>query len=114
MSKCPKCRHENAEGTPLCRECGADIPLSAAQEPAEEPTSGAKTVDDEVLELMRNRRKIEAIKVYRERCGVGLKEAKEAVETLAAEQGVSQSAGCAGVVLFGLAVLAGGALRLLA
>ena len=36
----------------------------------------------EVVELMRRGRKIEAIKVYREETGVGLKEAKEFVESL--------------------------------
>ncbi|MDO0913329.1 ribosomal protein L7/L12 [Streptomyces sp. DT2A-34] len=38
---------------------------------------------DEVLVLLRNGKKIEAIKVYREITGEGLKEAKEAVERLA-------------------------------
>ena len=37
-----------------------------------------------LLELMRDGKKIEAIKLYRERHGVGLKEAKDAVEALAA------------------------------
>ncbi|MGN9755770.1 ribosomal protein L7/L12 [Streptomyces sp. SD31] len=38
---------------------------------------------DEVLALLRNGKKIEAIKVYREITGEGLKEAKDAVERLA-------------------------------
>jgi ribosomal protein L7/L12 len=38
---------------------------------------------DEVLVLLRNGKKIEAIKVYREITGEGLKEAKDAVERLA-------------------------------
>lgn len=40
-----------------------------------------------VLGLMQNGRKIEAIKLYREEHGVGLREAKEAVEALAAGRG---------------------------
>lgn len=36
----------------------------------------------EVQDLVRQGRKIEAIKVYRERMGVGLREAKDAVERL--------------------------------
>ncbi|MGI5456386.1 ribosomal protein L7/L12 [Streptomyces sp. CA-249302] len=36
----------------------------------------------EVAELVRDGKKIEAIKVYREATGVGLKEAKDAVEKL--------------------------------
>ena len=37
---------------------------------------------DEVLVLLRNGKKIQAIKVYREITGAGLKEAKDAVERL--------------------------------
>jgi ribosomal protein L7/L12 len=36
----------------------------------------------EVVELVRQNRKIEAIKLYREMTGVGLKEAKEVVDRL--------------------------------
>lgn len=116
MPKCPECREENAEGTPICRECGATLPASAAQEASVEPTSDASAADDDILELMRSRKKIDAIKVYRQRYGVGLKEAKDAVETLAAEHGLaaSQTIGCAGVVLVGLAILVGTAACLLA
>lgn len=38
----------------------------------------------EIDELLRQGKKIEAIKVYRQRTGVGLKEAKEAVERMPA------------------------------
>jgi hypothetical protein len=39
---------------------------------------------DEVQALLKQGRKIEAIKLYRERTGAGLKEAKEAVESIGA------------------------------
>lgn len=39
----------------------------------------------EITDLLMKRRKIEAIKIYREQAGVGLKEAKEAVETFQEE-----------------------------
>ncbi len=43
---------------------------------------------------------IAAIKLYRDKTGVGLAEAKAAVETVAAEQGIPiKGSGCAGVVL---------------
>ncbi len=79
MPQCPKCRQENEEGTPLCRECGATLPTASAQE----PTAGLSSEDAEVLELVRGGKKIQAIKLYRERHGVGLAEAKDAVEALA-------------------------------
>ena len=39
-------------------------------------------VDEQIMELMKSGQKIEAIKLYREQTGVGLKEAKEYVESL--------------------------------
>jgi ribosomal protein L7/L12 len=42
---------------------------------------------DEVKDLLRQGRKIQAIKVYRQRTGVGLREAKEAVERIEIETG---------------------------
>ena len=57
------------------------------------------------MPILRQGRKIQAIKLYREQTGAGLKEAKDAVEQLAANEGMSsQGAGCAGVVLLVLAV----------
>lgn len=162
MPKCPQCGLENVEGTPLCRECGATLPAVGDAETAAPEAGDARVVelihegkkieaikvyrechgvglaeakaavetlaeggtpaaeaspegDDDVLELMRNQKKIDAIKVYRERYHVGLKEAKDAVEALAAKHGIeSQGSGCAGVVLLGLLGLAAGAWRLLA
>lgn len=49
----------------------------------ESPEAAAPPLDDnEVLKLLKQGKKIAAIKVYRERYGVGLKEAKEAVEKM--------------------------------
>jgi hypothetical protein len=39
-------------------------------------------VDEKIMELMKSGQKIEAIKLYREQSGVGLKEAKDYVEGL--------------------------------
>lgn len=43
-----------------------------------------------ITELMRQGRKIEAIKLYREQTGVGLAQAKEAVEALEARYGAAR------------------------
>lgn len=43
----------------------------------------ATTLDsDEIVNLLRQGRKIEAVKIYRERTNLGLKEAKDAVEEI--------------------------------
>jgi len=48
-----------------------------------EPASVAASEDPRVIELLQSDKKIEAIKLYRELTGVGLAEAKDAVEGLA-------------------------------
>jgi len=45
-------------------------------------TGSSATLEQEVLELLRDGRKIEAIKYYRGKTGVGLKDAKDWVEAL--------------------------------
>ena len=57
-------------------------------------------LESQVLALMQSQKKIEAIKLYRTQSGVGLKEAKDAVEALAVRYGISpKGVGCAGMVL---------------
>lgn len=107
MADCPKCGKFNPTGTPLCGNCGESLPSESAPEetPAvsDQPASGS---DDEVMKLLRSGSKIGAIKAYREQTGVGLKEAKDAVEAMASEHGISPApSGCSGVVL--LAILLG-------
>lgn len=115
MPKCPECQCENPEGTPLCRECGAALPTPLAEEPAAEAVPEPSPEDAELLGLLNAGQKISAIKLYRERHGVGLKEAKDAVEALAAQHGiVPHSSGCAGVVLLAVTGLAAATCCLLA
>ena len=70
--------------------------IERGETPAQYERSKVEDWQQEVLILLRERQKIEAIKLYREQNGVGLKEAKEAVEALAAEHGIStKGSGCA-------------------
>ncbi|NLX96112.1 MAG: hypothetical protein GXY83_08045 [Rhodopirellula sp.] len=64
-------------------------------------------VDREVVSLLEQGKKIQAIKVYRERTGVGLKEAKDAVDAIAAERHIlaPSGSGCLGIVLLFLMVV---------
>ena len=66
-------------------------------------------LEERVRSLMGEGQKIEAIKLYRERTGAGLKESKDAVESLAEQRGIviSQGTGCFGVVLIALLFVAG-------
>jgi peptide-methionine (S)-S-oxide reductase len=66
------------------------------------------SLDEELLGLLREGGKIEAIKRYRAATGAGLKESKDAVEALEARHGLVRStrAGCMGVMLVLAAVAA--------
>ncbi len=114
MPKCRICDHNNPAGIDRCQNCGTWIEQAVpaalagrgqknAQESApasEEPLPDLNSLEGQVLVLMQGQQKIRAIKLYREQTGVGLKQAKDAVEALAAKHGISQPAGCAGMVLF--------------
>ena len=60
----------------------------------------------EILSLLEQGQKLQAIKLYRERTGAGLAEAKETVERVATEHGITRPAGsgCLGAVLMLAAV----------
>jgi ribosomal protein L7/L12 len=58
----------------------------------------------ELEDLLRAGRKIEAIKLYRERTGAGLKEAKDAVEALGILPEAGSRGGCLGVLALLLVV----------
>jgi hypothetical protein len=62
-------------------------------------------MEQELLGLLKQAGKIAAIKRYRERTGVGLKQAKDFVEALGARHGVAPATGCAGALLIGLGLV---------
>ena len=109
MSQCRFCHHDNPTGIDRCQSCGAWIeqavpPPREAREsepvPEEPVLPRPDGLEGEVLALMEQGRKIPAIKLYREQTGVGLKEAKDTVEALAAKYGIQpRGAGCATAVL---------------
>ncbi len=74
------------------------------------PTKQAvdSSFETKIVSLLEDGKKIGAIKLYRQRTGLGLKEAKDAVEAIAANRGIVTPSrlGCLGVVLFLAVILA--------
>lgn len=65
-------------------------------------------VTKEIVNLIRRGEKIEAIKIYRQRFGVNLKQAKEAVDRIGVQNGIPSSrTGCFGVLLLATVVVFG-------
>jgi kynurenine formamidase/ribosomal protein L7/L12 len=67
--------------------------------PPREPADSS--FEGKILSLMKQGQKIAAIKLYREKTGVGLKEAKDFIEALAADQHIvaASKSGCLGAML---------------
>lgn len=63
--------------------------------------------EGEIVSLLQAGKKIDAIKLYRQKTGVGLKEAKDFIEALAADRRIvaASKTGCLGVVLSFAAVV---------
>lgn len=104
MQRCPACDHFNLVDEVTCERCGGTLSAESLDagvaEPAVDPA--ADSFEGRVLHAARTNGKIAAIKLYREQRGGGLKEAKEAVEAIMAEYGVTvgtSGSGCGTSVL---------------
>jgi hypothetical protein len=117
MPSCRICNADNASTASYCSACGAALedgpPGSYSDGPdgtaGAEKTSPVSPSDAQILELLRTGKKIHAIKIYREKAGGGLREAKEYVESLGSRHGIAtvSSGGCAGMLMLIFAVLTG-------
>jgi ribosomal protein L7/L12 len=112
MPRCQFCDQVNEADAPSCKKCGAPLGGMTAHTDSSGQVSEATeavppetdSLEAEILALMQDCQKIEAIKLYRQRAGVDLKQAKDFVEALAARHGIQPSkGGCASVFLLMLA-----------
>ena len=83
MPKCPLCKMEITTGTTSCPYCGVSLPDSEPVTP---------DLEQQVRSLLAQGRKLEAVKIYKNDVGCGLKEAKDAVEALERGDGPPQPA----------------------
>jgi len=84
MARCPFCDSHNPPGVTQCRSCGAQLAGDADDDSHERDVA----FEEELLALLQSGQKIPAVKLYRERTGTGLKDAKEAVEALQRGEGL--------------------------
>ena len=86
MIRCPFCDHKNPEGATRCASCKAELTTGDREAGASGVSDSGGTeshsLDGRIIALLTDGRKIEAIKLYRDITGAGLKEAKDAVEAL--------------------------------
>jgi len=102
MTKCRSCGFENALRV-ACAACGAELTDSAVLG----RSAAGVAREPEILRLLRNGQKIQAIKLHREATSLGLKESKEAVEALARRHGIVNQPSLPGMgVLFLLLAVA--------
>jgi ribosomal protein L7/L12 len=109
---------QKIEAIKLYREC-TGLGLKEAKDAVEaihrrerllDPEESDNSFHETLVSLLKQGRKIDAIKVFREVTGSGLKESKDAIESIAARHGLSgsQRTGCLGVLVLCLAILACG------
>jgi ribosomal protein L7/L12 len=79
-------------------------------EPFQDPKESDDSLQQTLVSLFQQGGKVDAIKVFREVTGSGLKESKDAIESLAARHGHSgsQRTGCLGLIVLLLMIVACG------
>ena len=102
MLRCSHCDHFNSEDSTQCERCGAPLDESDSGNAAESAAAADPFVE-QVLTIAAENGKIAAIKHYREATGAGLKDAKDAVESMMRQHKIvantGTGGGCVGVVL---------------
>ncbi len=98
-------RYREATAVGLAEAKAAVESLERGESPSTKQSEDS-SFETEIVSLLQGGKKIEAIKLYRERTGVGLKEAKDFIDALAADPRVATTpkSGCLGVVLLLMAI----------
>lgn len=74
--------------------------------PHEDRTGGRSEIVEQIVESLKQGKKIQAIKDYRESTGAGLKESKEAIEALIQKYDIQMKSGCATLLLMAISTIA--------
>ncbi len=94
-------RYREEAGVGLAEAKAAVESLQAGGAFTERAKPNDPDLTNQIINLLKGSEKIEAIKLYRQRFHVGLREAKEAVERIGEQNGIppSSASGCLGIVL---------------
>jgi len=94
-------RFREETGAGLAEARAAIEALVAGDTVVSSHSADSSDLTDEIVRLLERSEKIAAVKLYREQAGTGLKEAKEAVEAIGEQHGLTSTsgAGCFGIVL---------------
>lgn len=68
---CPSCKNPIIKPAPICEWCGANISI-------ENPFK----IDDKILELVKKKHLLAAVKLYADKTGCSLKEAKDYIDKI--------------------------------
>lgn len=105
--ECPNCGGSLSPGAgdsiATCSYCGSRIRLDPAEKHAIDPLR--QDVRSEIADLLKNGKKVEAIKVHRSHCSGTLKESKLAVEKIGSDAGIPVKTGCCSVIAASLVLL---------
>jgi hypothetical protein len=101
MQRCPACDHIQFVEARNCERCGSPLPPPTSESAVDSQAPAPGSLEAEVLQIVAQSGKIAAIKRYREATNSGLKDAKEAVESMMDRHHVRSPGGrgCAGVIL---------------
>ena len=102
-------RFREATGVGLAEAKSAVESMEAGGSFSERHRADNPDLNDQIVGLLGRGDKIEAVKLYRQQTGSGLKEAKDAVERIGEQNGIrsTSGSGCLGVVLLGIVVAVG-------
>ena len=95
MPRCRFCNHDNPTGIDRCQNCGSWLEQTVASvssgQQSSEPAFQPNDFEKQIVSLVQQNRKIEAVKLYREQTGSGLAHAMHAVESMAAGQHIART-----------------------
>ncbi|MEZ6056753.1 MAG: hypothetical protein R3C01_08610 [Planctomycetaceae bacterium] len=106
MPQCSFCGEPLGLSVNFCPKCGGNVDGKPQETSDDRDSNLPESFEREIVALLRQSQKIEAIKRYRERSRVGLKEAKSAVEAIGLRAGIQPAtSGCGSAAIAFMLIL---------